>query len=326
MADKQKQHYVPQCYLRGFLNGNRRLFSFNKRHPTKPAVSYSTCSVAWSESFHDLDASMFVDSQKGPHQVEDNLSKVEDSFRKTLDVFLVEAANGQVRLDLSHEFAQFVALQWLRTETARRTLVATDLAFKQAALNVLSRTNPEVPAGRLVAPDDYDKILHLSFLTSNSSIHRMSKRFASMVWIIGRNASAIPIYTSDSPVVRFRNPPQDDPECVNSDTGLIFVFPLNSQYVLFMAERYMASQVCVPPLSERDRRTEDFDSSDIAFCNKLQVQQSGQYVYCQVDEFDFARQLCQDDPRICDPDRDRIQITAAEQTGEKIQIFARFLE
>lgn len=326
MANKKKQHFVPQCYLRGFANEQSQLFSLNKVYFSKPANSYSTSSVAWREYFHDVDASMFEKPEMGPQQVEDELSKVEGIFRETLNVFLAEADAGSVSVETSMRFAPFVAIQWLRTESVRKALAETDIAFKQAVVDALSGIEHGVPAQRLVPPTDHEKLLHLSYLTDNSAIQRLSSRFANMVWIIGRNSTSQPVYTSDSPIVRHRNPPKDDPDRVNSDVGLVFVFPLNSHFLLFMAERYMATQVSKVKISELDRQTIEFSDTDLRFCNKLQVAQSRQYVYCLNDDFNFAREVCWDEPRICDPDRERIRITSVEFEGNNIRVSAKFVE
>lgn len=170
--EKEDQHYVPKTYLRGFVDAAGTLFSFNKLYPTGRAKQTGPGGVARKKNFHDLPAEMFENPERGSQQVEDDLSVAEGDFRIALDAFLAEADAGSVSSETSARFAPFVALQWLRTESVRKSLVEADMAFKQAAYDALARNNPEVQAGQLVSPTDYDKVLHLTYLTGNSAIPR----------------------------------------------------------------------------------------------------------------------------------------------------------
>ena len=54
----------------------------------------------------------------------------------------------------------------------------------------------------------------------------------------------------------------------------------------------------------------EMSADDVARFNARQVRQSTQYVFCRDDDFELVRQICDENPDICDPDRQRVDLVS----------------
>ena len=209
--------------------------------------------------------------------------------------------------------AQLVAFQWLRTRGARDTFMEIDTKVNQEIVNQLYAKNfPGMPPGKFVPGAGYEQALHAELMFDYDHLLVIAERFWNLLWVVGRNRTEHPFYTSDEPVVRRRNPVVNEtPQPVAPEVGLELAFPLNSEFVLVMLDRRMFS-----PLLPHDRKVLDFGPDEVERYNTMQVLKSTQYVFCAKQDFNLAEQLCNAHPVIRDPDRDRAQVDSVrDQNG-----------
>jgi hypothetical protein len=306
-----KQHTVPRCYLRGFADKKQNFYSFNKRY--KKAKPASVGQSAQSDYFYDFDTSTLQNPDDDPQWVEKTFSVLETRFKEVLDNFIAEAKTGEVSVEWASYMAQFVAIQWLRTRGARDTFMEVDTKVNQAVVSQLYALNyPGMKPGKFSPGAGYEQALHAELMFDYDHLIMIAERFWNLLWVIGRNRTEHPFYTSDEPVVRRKNPVINETALpVPPDVGLEFAFPLNSEFVLVMLDRRMFS--CFLPT---ERKTMDFGPEEVKRYNTMQVMKSTQYVFCAKRDFDLAERLCNAHPVICDPDRDRAQVDSTlDQNG-----------
>jgi hypothetical protein len=298
-----RQHTVPRCYLRGFADADQHFYSFNKRY--KKAKRASVGQAAQSEYFYDFDPSTLRDPDADPQWVEKTLSVLETRFKVVLDNFIAEAEAGEVSVEWASYMAQFVAIQWLRTRGARDTFMEIDTKFNQGIVNQLYAHNfPGSVPGKFTPGAGYEQALHAQVMFNHDHLMTIAERFWNLLWVVGRNRTEHPFYTSDEPVVRRRTPViNETSQPVPPDVGLEYAFPLNSEFVLVMLDRRMFSGFL-----PYERKTMEFEPEAVERYNATQVMQSTQYVFCSKRDFDLAEQLCNAHPIVCDPARDRARV------------------
>jgi len=298
-----KQHTVPRCYLRGFADADQNFYSFNKLY--KKAKPASVGQSAQSSYFYDFDPSTLQNPNDDPQWAEKTLSALETRFKVVLDSFIDEARVGEVSVDTARCMAQFVAIQWLRTRGARDALMEIDTKQNQEFVDQWYTQNyPDMKPGKFTLGPGYEQALHAELMFDYDHVIGIAKRFWNLLWVVGRNRTEHPFYTSDEPVAGRRNPVIDETsQPVPLGVGLEYAFPLNSEFALVMLDRRMFSG-----LLPYERKTMEFGPEGVERYNALQVMKSTQYVFCLKGDFDLAERLCNAHPVFCDPYRDRAQV------------------
>jgi hypothetical protein len=298
---KQKtknQHTVPQCYLRGFADAQGGFFSFNKLYQkSRPANVKSSASADY---FYDLDPATLQDPTDEVQWVENTFAPLEQRFKEVLDAFIAEAETGQVSPDTANEMTHYVAIQWLRTRGTRDTLLELNSKAMQALVDDLyAQNHPGMPPGRFTMGAGYTEAFHAQSIFEDDSIFHFAERFWNLLWVIGRNRTDKPFYTSDDPVAR-RNHPVENRSGgpLPPGIGLEYAFPLNSEFILVMLDRWMFRG-----FKDFERKTMDFSLEDVERYNAMQVMTRTQYVFCQKRDFELAERVCREHPEICDPNR-----------------------
>jgi hypothetical protein len=317
----KNQHTVPRCYLRGFADGDQRFFSFNKVYEKSNAAG--TKGSASAEYFYDLDPASLSNADDDSQWVENTLARLESRYREVLDACIAEATAGQLSVDNASYLAQFITLQWMRTVGARKTLVELDEKLKQAEIDRWYAANhPELTPAKFKRCPGYEAALHANMMFNESIVFGIAEKFWNLFWIVGRNRTEQPFFTSDEPVVRDRTPPENDSPDVPEGIGIEYAFPLNSEFIVVMFDRYMLSQSKVLGYEQLERKTGEFSPDDVERYNALQVAKSTQYVFCLEDKFELAERLCQEEPRICDPMRDRslVEVTTVTRGARPVSI------
>lgn len=305
-----KQHTVPRCYLRGFADATQSFYSFNKLY--KKAKPASVRESAQADYFYDFDASTLQNPNDDLQWAEKTLSILETRFKEVLDNFITEAKTGEVGVEWASYMAQFVAIQWLRTRGARDTFMEIDTRVNQAVVNQAYALNyPGMKPAKFVTDAGYEQALHAELMFDYDHHIAIAERFWNLLWVIGRNRTERPFYTSDEPVARRRNPViSESSRPVPPGVGLEFAFPLNNEFVIVMLDRRMFSG-----LLSYERKTMDFGPEEVERYNTMQVMKSTQYVFCSKRDFDLAERLCDAYPVICDPNRDRAQVDSSLDQG-----------
>jgi hypothetical protein len=142
---------------------------------------------------------------------------------------------------------------------------------------------------------------HVAMLT-DEAINKAAAALSDFVWILGRNESKVPWYTSDHPVVLRTH----GHHCLHffqfPRPGTEVMLPLSSSVMFYAYEpthwRKLASfDGQLSPV----RFTRELVESD----NQAQIGHSRRFVFCDKDEFAFARSFCEAHPEVRDQGRRR---------------------
>ena len=303
------QHTVSRCYLKRFANAQRRFFSFNKVHG-KPS-SGGTKSATVQEYFYDLHPATQADPTADVQWVEKTFSMLENRSEEVLAAAVCEADAGDISFETGSSLAQFVALQWMRTVGRRADFLEAEQKAMQGMINKWYAENaPGIPPGKFKRGVGYEAGLHAKLLADYEAVMGTAEKFWNLYWIVGRNTTSQPFYTSDDPVVRDRIPPENDGPNVPPWVGIEYSFPLSSKLTLVTVDRYMFSKIGNTNGENVERCSFDMGELQVERYNALQVAKSIQYVFCEENKFTLADRLCREEPRISNPARSRELVDA----------------
>jgi hypothetical protein len=327
MADKQapkvkNQHYVPRLYLKNFANpSNQAFFSFNKQF--KKAKTSSVAESAQEEFFYDLHPSTLQNPQDDVQWVEKRFGEIESKFKPQLDEFISCAAKGSVTSVLADRIAVFAVLQWLRTNSHRLTAMEVDKKTNQALVNQLYAMNhSEIPPAKYKQGEGYAPSLHAQSIFDSESLLMKAGSLRNLLWVIGHNNTEHLFYTSDTPVARRANCEINGAPAVGIfDPGAEYTFPLTSKFILLMMDRH-----AFPDLQKYELKTIGLPPEVIERYNSMQVMCSTKYVFCQENDFDLAKRICNEHPEICNPDRERVRVDSTQSDDGKGWIGVTALE
>lgn len=329
----KRQHFVPQLYLRQFAV-SEQIFAYDKS--SRRSYRTNTSNVAVESFFYGFPNEL-VDSIR--HEFPDDIIKALKGvdFRVVLEYWFqpLEDTIGALlphlsdRLETQKYFrlknneqealAVFVTIQLLRTKEQRAFIV--ELTEQAIAHGLMKRT-----PGHLIGSDppnitldpQYESLFHAQVLLDrqlrNAIVDLLLSR--SRVWRFWLNTTGTPFYASDSPVVVYSH--NDDATGIASP-GVEMALPLSPNLILIIAD------VKAMTAGERRRHRKMHkraavmnDVENVKFYNTLQVYQSYRQVFCQTDEFDFADQVCEANPDLCEMDRQRVSIRWPSGTGPSL--------
>lgn len=188
MSSPELHHYVPQFYLRRFLDVSGRLWAWDR---DKDRVFQTTPkSMAAERSFYYLD--LYADQD--PLAMEKQFAQLEYEVARITTQWIawIRAGDPGKRLPIPERnrklFSQFLGLQFMRTADFR------DILSAQAS----RESNTEM--------DAVDKrALHTYALWHEDLVGEYADYIESAIWLFGRNSTGTPFITSDNPVA-FRKP------------------------------------------------------------------------------------------------------------------------
>ena len=149
--------------------------------------------------------------------------------------------------------------------------------------------------------DDQKKLVHLDSL---KHIEKLVDYLYAKKWIIGVNQTEIPLFTSDSPLVK-----KSRDDSILGGTGYMsykaeFAIPLSSKYVLIMS--------CPTELEHLKNLTYDYcllttlRENNVIHYNHLQVAESYNYVFSKTNKFKMIDKYLKASPQSNDPFRKRV--------------------
>ncbi len=248
MADIRKQstkrqHTVPQCYLRGFADPQGWFYYFDKLSGHSNRVNVKSATAF--ENFYDFDPSTLQDPADDPHWVEAMFSLLEGHFKQVLTQFVYEAKSGRVEVRTADSMAHHVAIQWMRTKGYRVRLMEIEAGSIQAWLNhCYERDHPGMPPGKFAPGPGYAQVLQADAIFKDENIFRVAELFRGLYWIICRNPTNIPFYTSDEPVAMKEHPVVNETRVpLPPGIGMEYAFPLNKEFLLVMLDKRMYGQL-----------------------------------------------------------------------------------
>ena len=157
------------------------------------------------------------------------------------------------------------------------------------------------------------------FLLKREIVEEFANILNRHIWIIVKNESAKPFYTSDHPFVkqaRVKHPVLSM-EGIAS-LGIEIAFPIHPKYCLLLAERtYFAD------LAADDGKTMiTTDVDNVTYYNSFQVMQSYRQVYCSQDDFGLAKQIILDNAAHADKERVRFEANTYSSTKQKRELLS----
>lgn len=295
MPKVKKQHYVPKCYLRKFIFNDNKIFVFDKFK--KSTFLTNIDNIACEKYFYNI-------PKNDDYQViEEILSKIESDYAKVIDDVISNIDDkGEVVQNLKEKMAPFIMLQHFRTLEFRNFHTELDRKMKKA---IKDRIGTENYKNYFVGDNLSEKLLpleHARIMLQSKTMRVSIEMLKDHIWIIWKNETGYPLYTSDNPLVR-RAHIHDNFYSYGglASKGIELAFPLTPKYILVFAEKTYFKK-----LEKWDLKIMDLKKDDIAFYNSMQVLQSYRQIYCSSKSFNLAERICREHPDVCNPRQDRI--------------------
>lgn len=263
-------HYVPQFYLRRFVDDTGRLWAWDR--DVDRAFQATPRSVAAERDFYHLD--LYADQdpvamEKQFAGIEYNAARITDQWVEWIrkGVPLEQLPVPEVNREI---LALFLSLQFMRTRDFREILSS------------LSRLGggPEL--------DDAEKrVLHTEMLWNEKIVGEYVNYIESATWVFARNETGVPFLTSDNPVA-FRTPDHSRwLKVALFEKKTYAVYPLAPDAIMYCYPREETWRnieqldCCISPVT----MTEEMVESD----NTGQAFTASRFVLSRTDDFDAVR-------------------------------------
>lgn len=270
MSRVKKQHFVPQFYLKYFIDAQSNIHAFDIVEQKQFVTT--TANIAHDRSFYDnkpLEEFIGVD-QAIEHAFANTEAKAAEFFRKLIATLDANNLSSLTRDDY-RELADFITTQERRTPEAGRQI---DEIAKSAGHEL---ENIRFQQACLILKGDVLKVV---------------EDWCDRCWIFWSNMTDYNFYTSDHPVVRYWH---KDLKCEE------LFFPITPRYgvsILFRDDlRQLAENRNVRELSDPEEVNKHY--------NFLMVTQCNRQVYSAENDFAYAMELVKLNPVLTDPNRPR---------------------
>ncbi|SFC74520.1 DUF4238 domain-containing protein [Collimonas sp. OK412] len=234
---KKNHHYIPQVYLRSFVDAQGMVQVYRKDDPDKE-IRLAPKNVAFHKFYYSQPT---PEGGVDDERLENLFSEVESRWPDVLSVL-----KGRVDANSVIEpLMGFVGLQRVRVPAARDVAEATLAAHVRAAGRSMDAQGlfPAKPVPLLNVPNLWDE-LKIS-IDPHRSIHAMPGMLIAvgeltkrMGFAVIHNGSGLPFLTSDNPVCWYDvsvKPEQREPYVSPSDGPIEFIFPLTPSMLLYGA-------------------------------------------------------------------------------------------
>ena len=296
----KNQHYVPKFYLRKFQNDQAKFWVFNK--DSGKAFLSNPQSIANENFFYDL-------PDHDEQVAEKYLAEVDDVHASFFELLLKGIDNKEiVEIDANMReiLCGFITIQILRTKEHREGMSQGISQFNAKLLEsgwlcqefapLINATHSE----QAIKKGHVEQLLFdTEFKTSLMSI------LNSHIWLVFKNITTTPYYTSDHPVVK--RPHVIEPHRSNTgykSKGIEIAVPLSSTHLLVLLERTQFKHY-------EEYENEVLLHSDpqiVVYYNALQVSGAYRAVICCEEQFDLAREMTITHPELRQLDHPRFGI------------------
>lgn len=216
MSGHKKQHYVPKSYLKAWSADGRRIWMFDKHQNTSKHVGLKN--VAQAKYFNDAfrRSRGKVTDGEASDLFERQFQTWERQFLTMRRVALDVAANRrQGSLKDRQMMATCAAVQLLRTAKTREALI-------HEALSIDGNSGPRLidwldkPLREKMVKDPAFARRHISLvqtwlLWNSGLVPRIATDLYYYLWIIAKNSTQFPFYTSDAPIAALTHLPGESP-------------------------------------------------------------------------------------------------------------------
>ena len=305
MPEPKIEHYVPEAYLRRFTKDSKSVFVYDKyqRRIFKTNIS----NVACEKGFYDFPKGKAAEMGIDPKLVEKTFSDIETTSSEVIERVINKIVSKGRRKKIITEnqrlqLSIFIAFQLLRTPQHREILREVEEKLGEELLKELPDYSPENFIVK--ADEEWIKLFHSGIMFDEKMMNPIIKLLFGHIWMIGTNKTDQPLYTSDNPVVKRGH--IDDPLISNlglASKGIEIALPLNSDYIIIICERSAFREY-----ENRDGKIISLNSENITYYNSMQVVNSNRQIYCINEKLQMADTICNTNPEICNPNRERIKV------------------
>lgn len=226
-----KQHFVPQLYLKQFANEKGQLIAYDKADGAIRKVGVRD--AAQKRGF--LSVPEFDKDDGSGSYAETYLHQYEDPTATVIERVLGGLRSGIIRLvddDARRTLSLFMAVQYQRTQVARARMDDINVA-----LAVMADQWPGVPQlqGLSPAPQGPDMArYHLASGLSPKRIDGIADVLHGHYWGLFINRTDLPLYTSDSPLALFCHAQREDEGYGLATWGVEISLPLAPHCLLVL--------------------------------------------------------------------------------------------
>ncbi|PSL31712.1 DUF4238 domain-containing protein [Chitinophaga ginsengisoli] len=289
----QNQHYVPRFYLKNFLNAEKKIWVFDKS--TQRTFLSSPQNIANENFFYDLPE---IDGPLEEDQaVEKYLSKIENLhapfFTRLIDA-IEKREIDRIDDDMRSILCDHLAIQIIRTKEYREQMTQGFEGFRDS----LSKSGwiPQEDQAAFSASESDVKKNQLSQILFDTEFKtELCNILNSHIWLVCKNITSTPYYTSDHPVVKQAHlirPHRSDTGF--RSVGIEIAMPISSQYLLVLYERTYHNGF------------EPYDNEiivhhnpqNVIYFNSLQVSRSYRSVFCSEKNFGMAEEMVNTHPEM----------------------------
>ena len=322
MSDKtQKEHYVPQRYLKHFAV-NEKFFAYDKVK-TEPRAG-NINDYASERFFYDIDFNALMKEllEQNPQcqfdpQVEQMLKETDEQylehwFGDNVETWLFDPIEKIIMLytmsnpkrlnivqvltdaEMDH-ISLYLAIQFLRSKEFRESMTELYERLPVLLMKKFAKTQEDREFADgielKIKNKNHKKLYHAQILSDPDIAAHLAETFRNKIWMIGYHRTDMQFITSDNPVVRFGHLGSSG---FNSD-GIEIFFPLSTKLVLIMKDPSSFYYE-----AEHYNHFVELDEIDVAFINSLQVQQSYRYVFNKTDDFEMVIGMLKRNPALSD--------------------------
>lgn len=318
----KKQHIVPQCYLVRFSKDGHKIFAFDKT--SQKSFATNVRDIAQQHGFYDIPEEFSGDD--GKQRVEHFLANLESVYSQTLRELLNALTKGDDWSKFKERLAFFIALQVARTPEVRYRIdelfsLGEEGIKRQAKKDGYTDELPDLSHLNEYQPESAG-VLHGILLTDPNLVYTISQDLLNHIWIVGKNDTGMPLFTSDNPVIRAAHKPVP---LIGSGglaaEGIEIQIPLTPEYVLILYDRKHFRDN-----AGNDGRVITMDVADVAYCNTLQVSDCYRFVYSSDDAFKLARDVCNSHPEVCSPNHYGLNFGDEEDASVAESVFVEVQE
>ena len=273
MGEPKLHHYVPQFYLRRFVDSSGHLWLWDRDRDR--IFSTRPKRVAAEKHFYHL--TELVTHGHDPLTMEKQFSELEGQVAaitgQWLDWLRQSEPIEKIEIpDINRELVSlYIALQFLRTADTRETLAA--FAEQYESCEPISA--------------EEKRHLHTDMLWNDELVQGLAERVHNATWLFGLNATATPFVTSDNPVL-FRT--GDNAKWLKAgiyEAGTYVVYPLAPDVVMYCHPNELRWEKIVQ--FDRCRSPVVFTDEMVQSENSGQVFMASRFIISPRDDFDHER-------------------------------------
>lgn len=304
MAKKKKEHYVPRCYLEKWcISGSEQVNVFDKEKD-EPRINHIE-DIASENYFYDLNLEgVFSEEEIIFYDLEGiDLSKIDDEqyienffanniegiFKKALEkiIFRVREMNAWeinncffIMPEQVFSFSVLLAIQFIRVKRVRNSVEELTDLLNQALKD--KNASQELIDKYTKTSKNQLKYIHGKMIFDKEAILHFAKTFSDHIWLLLKNKTTQPFYTSDNPIGTAEHAcnPYIAMSGVSSK-GVEVYFPISPDLMLVMFEKtyhhnFTSKNYRIIEIEELDI-IEDYNSRCIMNSSRCVFSQTGDF-------------------------------------------------